>query len=79
MGVKGPERRREAETGGAGIFLEAGSNSGGGRGGWAAEQTAGACSADNEAGRKAQGRLGDTKCCAFSLANSLLPCLPQEP
>lgn len=41
MGVKGPERRQEAETGGAGRFLGAGSNSGGGRGRWATEQTAG--------------------------------------
>lgn len=42
VGVKGPERRPEAETGGAGRFLGAGSNSGGGRGGCAAEQQLGA-------------------------------------
>ena len=41
VGVKGPERRREAETGGAGGFLGAGSSSGGGRGGCAAEQQLG--------------------------------------
>ena len=75
VGVKGPKRRQEAETGGAGRFLGAGSNSGGGRGRWAIEQTAGV----GMRRRKAQGRLGVTKCCAFSLANLLLPCLPREP